>query len=411
VLAAVVWPAPRPRAAAPEGDRWLYDRAADPPVPPTEPRLLLSNAIVVLITIDAMRADAVNDPRNDMLFPTLADMKRRGAWFSNASAPGSQTAVSLTTLFSGRYFSELRWADHGVGSTRFLYAAGDPAPRFPELLSSAGVSTSSYCGVNFIAGAFGVARGFQDERVIAEGRRQAFAKQVIDPLLDRLRRAGNGPLFLYAHLMEPHAPYDRGAREGTDKERYISEIAVADVQLGRVAKLLDTRFPRRSVLIVSADHGEAFGEHQTYEHTKTLYDELLRVPLLVHGAGVAPREIRERVGLVDLGPTILDLFGLGTPATFEGQSLVPVLAGDAPALDRPLIAEGRLRRALTTPDGLKVIRDLRREVVEVYDLARDPGELEDLAGDARGDRALARLDAFFAAHEARGGGYRPAYKP
>jgi hypothetical protein len=413
-LATTLWRAPRPRAPTPApSSPWYADRAAEPPVPPTPRPAGPGAPVVVLITIDAVRAEAVNDANNDVIFPNLADMKRRGAWFTRASSPGSQTAVSLTATFSSRYYSELYWSMHGTGSTRFAYAADDPAPRFPGVLTAGGVPTAIYCSVNFLAAEFGVARGFAEEAVIPEGRRHAYARQVIDPVLERLRRAGPGPLFVYTHLMEPHAPYDRGRKDGTEYERYLSEIALADAQIGRVSKLLDQRFPGRGVLIVSADHGEAFGEHQTFQHTKSLYEELLRVPLLIRGAGVRPQLVATPVGLVDLGPTILDLLGVPTPASYQGQSLVPILRGSPAALTRPLLAEGRLRRALYTTDGLKVIADARRKVVEVYDLRQDPGETHNLfdAEPSRSDPALAALDAFFAVNALRRPGYRPPYKP
>jgi arylsulfatase A-like enzyme len=176
--------------------------------------------------------------------------------------------------------------------------------------------------------------------------------------------------------------------------------------------MLDEHFGERWALFVSADHGEAFGEHQTYEHAKTLYGELLQVPLLARSPLFRPREIGDRVGLIDLGPTILDLFRIETPATFNGQSLVPFLAGENVELTRPLLAEGRLRQALTEPDGLKVIEDRRRKVVEVYDLASDPRETRNLFDDepARSDAALAELRAFFAVHTRREAGYEPPYK-
>jgi arylsulfatase A-like enzyme len=410
-LAATLWRSPE-GSAPPPSSPWFEDRSALPAVPPTAPRVAPPNPVVVMVTIDAVRADVVDDPANDALLPTLAELKRSSAVFTRAVAPGSQTAVSLSTAFTGRYFSQLLWAPYGTGASRFVYPAADPSPRFPEILTARGVGTATFCSVKFLAGEFGVARGFAEERMIASGRRHAFAVQVVDPLLDRLRRAGDGPLFLFAHLMEPHEPYDRGAQVGTDRERYLSEIAVADVQLGRVLRLLTQRFPERGLLIVAADHGEAFGEHGTYFHTKTLYDELLRVPLLVHGAGVEPRVVSQRVGLIDLGPTLLDLFGVPTPPTFLGQSLVPLLLGRDAPLDRPLLAEGRLRRALYAGD-LKVIEDPRRKLVEAYDLERDPGELDDLfdTDPARATPALAALRAFFAVHAVKKPGYTPPYKP
>lgn len=415
-LATALWRVPR-ATASPEGAgiaaEWLRDREGLDPSPPMTPPFLDKNPVVVLITIDALRADAIGDPANDAMFPTFTEMKREGAFFTRAIAPGSQTAVSLTAAFTSRYFSQLHWSMHGVGSTRFAYAADDTSVRFPQLLTDRGVMTASYCSINFLAAEFGVARGFKEQRVIPEGRRHAAAKQMIDPLLDRLRRVSDEPAFLFVHLTEPHAPYDRGRKDGTEHQKYLSEVAVADSHVARVWRLLKARFPTRGVLIVSSDHGEAFGEHETYQHTKTLYEELLRVPLLVRGAGVARAQIDEPVGLIDLGPTILDVFGVPSPASFMGQSLAPLLAGKRASLTRPLAAEGRLRRALYTPSGLKVITDERRKVVEVYDLGRDPGELDNLYGKdpARTEPALAALAAFFSAHTLSRPGYSPPYKP
>ncbi|MCC6551973.1 MAG: sulfatase-like hydrolase/transferase [Polyangiaceae bacterium] len=423
VLARTVWTLPGPRPAQPapgelaEGapdSPWWRDRRGLPPVPPTSPPLAPGGApVVVLLTIDATRADAIDDPANERLFPAFTALKRQGAWFARATSAGSQTAVSLSTLFTGLYFSQLVWAHHGYGLKRFPYPATDPAPRFPQLLADRGVTTASFCGVNFLAGEYGVARGFVEETVIPKGRAHAQAADVMRPLLARLRRAGSAPLFAYAHIMEPHSPYDRGAlKKGPAWERYLSEIQVADAHVGALAELIARRFPDRGYLIVTSDHGEAFGEHGTREHTKTIYEELLRVPLFVKGPGALPRRIEERVGVIDLGPTILDLFGVETPSTFMGQTLVPLLAGrDAPR-DRPLLAEGRLRRALYF-GGLKVIDDPRRKIVEAYDLERDPGELQNLydVERARVDPALAALRAFFATHRASKPGYVPMYKP
>jgi len=416
-FAHTLWGLPGNPAAAPPPEVLAspYFRSREDllPTPPTTPPLFAGKApVVVLITIDAVRADVVDTPQNEPIFPTIVRLEKEGASFARATSPGSQTAVSLSSMFAGRYFSQLVFQDHGEGSTRFSYPAADPSPRFPEILARRGVKTASYCGLTFLANEFGVARGFVEETVVTEGRKHAHAEQVMKPLLERLRRAGDEPLFLYAHLLEPHAPYDRGGKSGTPMQRYLAEIGVADRWLGDLVTLLDERFAGRAFLFVTSDHGEAFGEHGTIKHTKTLYEELLRIPLLVRGPGIAARRIEEHVTLVDLGPTILDLFGVETPPTFFGQSLVPLLAGRDVRLERPVLAEGRLRRALYW-GGLKVIDDPRRKVVEVFDLERDPREKRNLfdVDHTRSRPALAALRRFFDVSHAHVPGYEPPYRP
>lgn len=382
-------------------------------IPPTQPRLLQNKApIVVLVTIDATRADAIEREKNEQFFPTLTRLKRDSAYFAHVTSTGSQTAVALSSLFSGKYFSQLEWRNHGMGSMQFLYPANDRSPRFPELLSSRGIITATWPSITFLSNEYGIIRGFAEEKMVTQGREHAPAKDVVKPLLERLERAGNEPLFLYVHLTEPHFPYDRGGTEGPPIQRYLREIGIADEYLGQIVKLLSERFADRGYLFISSDHGEAFGEHGTTKHTKTLYEELLRVPLFVYGPGIRARRIDEHVTNLDIGPTILDLFGVDTPGSFMGQSLVPLLAGRDVRLDRPIVAEGRLRRVLYWGD-LKVIDDPRRKVVEVFDLQQDPRELRNLF-DTQRERvlpAVAALRRFFDVHRIRRDGYEIPYKP
>jgi arylsulfatase A-like enzyme len=136
------------------------------------------------------------------------------------------------------------------------------------------------------------------------------------------------------------------------------------------------------------------------------------VPLIVWGSKVKPRTIDEPVTLVDLNPTVLDIFGLDTDDDAAGESLVPILAGGDAPLSRPIIAEGRLRRSLYAGNG-KVIVDLRRTTVEAFDLSADPGELDNLFAQSP-DRVaplLATLGAYFDARAFRAPGYETPYKP
>jgi hypothetical protein len=420
VLATALWRAPSLRStqtAMMPGDippPWSKDRSGAPPVSPSVPPLLPADAVVVLLTVDALRADVVDDPRNHARFPTLARLEHEGVHFTHAVANGTQTAVSLAAMFSGLYFSEEPWTAYGTGRNRSAYPAGDPAPRFPELLSEHGVVTVDWASLVFLRGDYGVARGFREESVLGMSSRGAPGEALVSALLNRLDRAHGGPLFAYTHLLEPHAPYKIARRPGpgSDFERYVSMIAVTDALVERVFEFLESHFGERWALFVSADHGEAFGDHETTEHGKTLYEELLRVPLIAYGPLFPPHKIDVPVSLVDLGPTLLDLFGVPTPATSNGQSLVPFLRGETAPLTRPLLAEGRLRRSLTGPDGTKVIEDLRRKFVEVYDLRADPGETRNLwdIDPVRSDRALSSLRAFFDVHGWRENGYEPPYK-
>jgi arylsulfatase A-like enzyme len=411
------WPVPGktlpPMPAEAASSPYFQSRKGLAPIPPTQPPLMSGKPpVVVLITIDATRADALEKAREDGFFPTLSKLKLEGAYFPRATSAGSQTAVALSTLFSGHYFSQLEWREFGRGSSRFLYPATDRNKRFPELLTAKGISTATIGSITFLSSEFGVVRGFSDETVIVKGRDHGAAQQVIPPLVTRLGKVKNEAFFGYVHLTEPHAPYDRAGTEGPLMKRYLEEIRLADKYVALVLDTLQKRFPSRGYLIVSSDHGEAFGEHGTTKHTKTLYEELLRVPLFIRGPGIAARTIEEHVSVIDLGPTILDLFGVDTPGDFMGQSLVPLLAGRNEHLARPIGAEGRLRRVLYWGD-LKVIDDPRRKVVEVYDLQKDPRELRNLFDTDR-ERvlpALAALRGFFEAHRLRIDGYETPYKP
>lgn len=375
---------------------------------------LVEAPVVVLLTIDALRADVVSNADYEKRLPNFARLKKSGFYVARAVSPGSQTSVSLSALFSGRTFSSQRWTLYGEGSARFHYPATDESPRLPELLSAAGVRTEGFFALRFLSGDFGVVRGFGSEHMLTQGRKHAPASVVLPPLLGALDKVGpKESAFFFAHLTEPHEPYDRGsAREGTNFERYLSEIEVVDGWLGRILQRLGQRAKGRGYLVVSADHGEAFGEHGTEFHTKTLYDELLRVPLLVGGPRLPARRCEEGASLVDLGPTILGIFGFANALSPLGKNLLPRALGQEPCAGArpPIVAEGRLRRALYTADGLKVIEDHVRKTVEVFDLKADPGELENLFGaDRRAEPALAELRAFFEAESLPN--YEPPYQP
>lgn len=411
---------PRLRAAdiAPWRDRGEPPSMGGPDRPPSEPPLVRRDAIVIFLVIDALRADVLAGGKRGPLLPELDLLRRGSIEFTRARSPASGTIWAISSIFSGRYYSDLYWTVKPGGASAKPYPHEDSTLRFPEVLSRAGIATMSVSEMPDVTNDHGVVRGFTEQRNHVK-REGVPASTLMSEVLKRLVAPGGAatpdPLFVYAHFLEPHAPYDRAGKRGDAFERYLREIGIVDHELGRLRKtLLTSGLAGRVVLIVTADHGEAFGEHGTHHHAVSVYDELLRVPLFIQVPGVSPRQVDRDVTLMDIGPTVLDLMGQPTPGGFLGESLVPYLRGQDPVLARPIVAEtGRFQQAMVFPDGFKMIRDRRRGTFELYDLKKDPGELDNLfeRADVDAGAYLDRLHAFFAAHTLRRPGYRIPYRP
>ena len=149
-------------------------------------------------------------------------------------------------------------------------------------------------------------------------------------------------------------------------------------------------------MIVTSDHGEAFGEHGRDFHATTVYEEMIRIPLLIEGPGVGAHRVDRPAGLIDVAPTILSLFGQPTPGYVMGQSLVPFMRGERPELSRPLAVDGgRAMRAMLFEQRWKAMVDEKRGTEEVYDLREDPEERRNLAEQPHAQQRIATLRAFF----------------
>ena len=376
---------------------------------PTTPGVRIEKPIVVLVTIDAMRADVLDRAPGSL--PTLSRLATTGVRFTDARSPAPSTMVSLTAIFTDRFYTETRWAHHPKAQR--LFPAADPSPRLAEILGDAGVGSVAVGGPMWMDPELGITRGFREvrEAPLTRGGVYVDADSSLEALADALVAHRDAPTFAFAHLLEPHAPYDTAGTEGSTWDRYVREIAICDRALGAfIARLEREGLWDRTVLLVGADHGEAFGEHDTEFHGLTLYEEMVRVPLLVRAPGVAPRSVSDPVSMMDVAPTVLDLYGIDTPGAFEGASLVPVLMGGELA-PRPIVLQsGRLMEAMVFPDRFKVIHDRRTGAAELYDLSTDPGETKDQLPELGETRPqLDELLEFFEARDLEG--YDPPFTP
>jgi choline-sulfatase len=393
---------------------------------------------IVLITIDALRADHLTSyGYGRFTSPAIDAFARDAVRFDQAIAQAPYTKASVASLMTGLYPTTHKTTTSTVPFPEVMtgYPTTRPIPTdvlprsattLAEALRGAGYRTYGFTANPFLTEAFGFARGFDLFRFYP-GQDFSGANHVVSDALEAIRTTDRSqPLFLWVHLMEPHSPYApppwtsglfkvSGAREpigpdvsipfwllpGTPRDlrpylaAYDDEIAAADVGVDTLLRgFRSLRMQRNRVIVVTADHGEQFLDHGGWEHSTNLYDELIRVPLLVQAPGVKPGVVSTQVQLIDLFPTLLAFAGAEAPST-SGHSLVRLLsrAEDArPALSEIVGSQSALRY-----DGWKLIAsDAGRAAL--FDLVKDPGERHDRAAaePARTARMQAWLDQMLA---------------
>jgi arylsulfatase A-like enzyme len=339
---------------------------------------------VLLITVDALRADAVGfGGARKPSSPHLDRLARRSAVFTAAWSPAPMTRRAFPALLSGRYPSNVHWLDletgypYPVSHEDNLYLA--------EVLQSAGLKTAMAVPFNYAVNSR-FDQGFEEKQVRPASRYkdEICGNLVVDDASKILAGwAATGPaprFFLWVHFYEAHFPYARHPeyRFGDEPhDRYLAEVRYIDEQVGRLlARLDELGLADTTAVLFTGDHGEEFGEHGGEAHGD-LYPEDLRVPLLVHLPGAAARRIAGEVRLIDVAPTITDLLGIAPPASFDGESLVPQLDG-APVPDRPMFAElipdKKVPRRVVSiaAGGWQLIVDFALGSRELFDLKQDP---------------------------------------
>jgi hypothetical protein len=371
---------------------WLKPRDDLKPIPPSKPRLTPEKPIVILLVLDAIRADFATKLRKEGRFPNIERLAGESVEFTNARSPGSGTRHTMAAIFTGRYASQLKWnSKKGVS---------DKSPRLSKYLADAGLETVNIGVPEVIAKGSGVLGRFDREVTVRPTRaKHTLSEDILPVLLQEIEKSLDEATFVYLHWLDAHFPYDSQGTGGSRREEQMREAEACDRNFGELRKKLEALGVwDRVVLILTSDHGEAFGEHGLYHHGTALYEILVRVPLMIRVPGVTPARIDTPVSGIDIGPTLLDLVGEKTPSRFLGQSLVPFLRGERPVLERPIAGDARTVRSLVL-GRYKIIDDQRRHSVELYDLSRDPEEKDNLFGTLGGDDELMlkALHHFFSA--------------
>jgi hypothetical protein len=348
---------------------------AGPPPNPTR-SFSLAGRDLLMVTVDALRADHVGAyGYSRKTTPNLDRLAETGVRFERAYAPTAHTSYSVTSLMTGKYMRPL-----------LLQEAGQDSDTWATYLQRYGVRTAAFYppAVFFIDPArfekfSSSGLGFEYRKVeFLEG--QARVEQVGAYLRGQ---SAEQRLFVWVHLFAPHEPYEKRAGfdfGDRDVDRYDSEVAFADDALGKIIGEF-RRLRPNSVVIVGADHGEEFGEHGGRYHGTTVYEEQVRIPLVVHAPELfSPRVVAEPVQSIDLLPTVLAALDVPRPPRIRGRDLGGLLTGkQAPGLglalaeteDQLLLAEGSFRLVCARQLG----------ACKLYDLSTDPGQTKDVSAD------------------------------
>lgn len=354
-----------------------------------KPKLtVLPRPNVILIVIDTLRASHLSCygyERNTS--PFLDSLARQSVQYEHAISTAPWTSPAMASLFSSFYPTA-----HGVtthvqeNKTKVRSAVlSEQLTTLAEVLKDNGYRTVGLTANAWVADYLGFAQGF-DTFVTRDYARADLVNRDFFKLVRAVDRDGQTPLMLYLHYMEPHTPYapppDYIYEGSVDEYEYASEhlanlnlydgeIRFVDAQIRKLFDFLEKEgILDDAVVIVTSDHGEQFGEHGHGSHGYTVHNVEVHVPLLIKADGLTATKIATTVSLVDVYPTLLEILGIPLDHPVQGVSLI----GD---LDRrkatSVVSEitckgGRDFRALTNPDGMKVVRDF---VTDPLDAGRD----------------------------------------
>jgi arylsulfatase A-like enzyme len=385
---------------------------------PAKARAFTGN--VLIIAVDATRADRLGvagygRPAGRSLTPNLDALARRGAYFRRVWAQAPNTPRSFPSFVTSRYPSEIAWQKKTLNYSPLL-----PSNQtFFEPMATAGWRPIGIFSHFFFTADRGISRGFAEwsndgAKSIADSNKDIAAPRIVPRVIERLKKAAaKGERFaLWTHIFEPHSSYMSHPEFPTTlsgvqglQEKYDYEIAYDDQWIGKILQTLDeTKLADNTAIVVFGDHGEAWGEHKVYFHGQNLTEEQLRVPLIFVIPGRKPVVSDDEVGLLDVGPTLLDLMGITPPANLHGRSLLPVIDGGTLPV-RPIFAE--LLPSTATPDhhvimvdhGQKLVHKVSERRFELFDLTTDPGQMKNLAGDPAHSKLLDDLKAKLMAFE------------
>ncbi len=334
---------------------------------------------LLLVTVDALRADHVGAyGYSRKTTPNIDELAASGARFTHAYAATPHTSYSIASLMTGKYMRPL-----------ILQGAGSDSDTWASLMRTYSRKTAAFYppAVFFIdTDRFAP---FRDSFLGFEYRKVEFMEGQgrVDQVSSYLGQVGpDGRLFVWVHLFGPHEPYEAHAGHdfgNRDVDRYDSEIRAADETVGALVRVFRQHRPDGAV-IVTADHGEEFGDHGGRYHGTTVYEEQLRVPLVISAPNaIAPRKITEVVQTIDLLPTVLSALDIPRPPRIRGRDLGPLLSGSRESGPGLALAETE-EQALLAEGPWRLVCQRKLGACQLFDVDSDPRQTADRSGHEAG---------------------------
>jgi choline-sulfatase len=424
--------------------RLVRPRVLAPSAPPQKLAEPVKNVIVYLI--DTLRADHLSafNEKTRVRTPGLDGLVQQGAAvFASAHTQENWTKPSVATLLSALY----PWEHHAVTTEAVVPRDID---MLPEILEKQGFYSGAFIANGYVSEKFGFKQGWDTWRnYVREGRYNRAEFLAADSVAWLDARPASLPFFLYVHAIDPHVPYKPTAQflklydpepysgvvdfsddntllekikigdiklKARDKVHlealYDSEISYHDLHFKTILQALEKRnLANNTMIVVVADHGEEFWDHGSVGHGHSVYEELLRIPMVVRIPGLTngPMRIESSSGLVDVLPTVMEALGLPLPPGLSGRSLMPELRGDA--LDAPRVTvSGFMDGWRTAVVGrIKLIQRTEKRVM-LHDLGKDPHEQTDVAAQRPISLRYLRGQLGLALHASESAAANPAKK-
>ncbi|MEN6311150.1 MAG: sulfatase, partial [Acidobacteriota bacterium] len=355
---------------------------------------------LLVITLDTTRADAVGLYGNkDGVTPRIDELGRTGIVFQECYTPVPLTLPAHCSLFTGRYP-----LGHGVRNNG-TYALPAAVPTLARLFKDKGYETAAVVASFTVAAKFGLAQGFDTYEEDFESGRSILnflaeipADRVTAKFESWLGRRTGGKFFAWVHFYDAHSPYVPHGEpvpsgEGAAWQLYEGEVRFVDAHVGKIVQALkDKGLYENTLIVLVGDHGEGFAEHKERGHGIFCYQESLRVPLVLHNPRLfkEPKTVAGRTSLVDVMPSLLELFGVKTPSGVQGRSFWNQAAGKEKGR-REIYFESLFGQEEYNWAPLTGLIDGKTKYIslpepELYDIDADPGEKADLFA-ARRDEA------------------------